>query len=358
VEVVDLNRDFWRGRRVLVTGHTGFKGSWCTVWLHELGAETLGFALPPATTPSLYELASVANLTESVFGDIRDRAQLKAVVTRFKPEVILHFAAQSLVRMSYREPFETYETNVLGTASVLEAARATPGIRAVLIVTSDKCYENQGWQRGYKETDPLGGRDPYSSSKACAELVTAAYRASFFAGELGSGPGIATVRAGNVIGGGDWAADRLLPDLFRAFGEKRSALIRNPASTRPWQHVLDPLNGYLGLAQRLVEDSSLGTAWNFGPPVEAIATVQEVADEICRLWGDGARWHHTPTEQPHEARELAVDAGKAQAELGWKPRLGLRQSLEWAVEWQKAIARGENARTLTERQIARFQELV
>jgi CDP-glucose 4,6-dehydratase len=337
-----------------LTGHTGFKGAWCALWLQQLGAKLLGYSLPPPTKPSLFELAKVGAGMETVTADVRDRAQLTDVARRFGPEVILHFAAQSLVRESYENPFATYEVNVLGTAAVLEAARASPLTRAVVVVTSDKCYENRESGQAYRETDALGGRDPYSNSKACAELVAASYRASFLAERH---VGVATARAGNVVGGGDWAKDRLVPDLMHAFREGRSALVRNPASTRPWQHVLDPLSGYLLLAEALVEGRPVAEAWNFGPPPTAVRPVSVLADTVAQIWGGGARWHHEQLAQPHEAKQLSLDASKAHEGLNWKPRLDHQLALEWTVEWYKAHASGADLRALTVQQIERYQGL-
>jgi CDP-glucose 4,6-dehydratase len=354
VEDLAVNGSFWKSRRVLLTGHTGFKGAWCSLWLQQLRATLLGYSLPPTTTPSLFESASVGSGMETVIADIRDRTRLNEAVRRFEPEIILHFAAQSLVRASYEDPFGTFEVNVLGTAAVLEAARAIDATRAIVVVTSDKCYENHEAGAAYRETDSLGGRDPYSNSKACAELLTAAYRDSFLKER---GIAVATARAGNVVGGGDWAKDRLVPDLIRAFHGGHSALVRNPASTRPWQHVLDPVSGYLMLAQALWEGMPVAEAWNFGPPEDSVRPVSFLADELSRLWGEGAKWHHEKVAQPHEAEQLALNASKARKQLGWKPRLDHRTALAWTAEWYKANAKSLNPRALTLEQIERYQGL-
>ncbi|MHB1843348.1 MAG: CDP-glucose 4,6-dehydratase [Deltaproteobacteria bacterium] len=349
-----MTEAFWESRRVFLTGHTGFKGAWCALWLQRLGAEVLGYSLPPPTEPSLFELAKVGAGMETVIGDIRERARLTETVRRFGPEVIIHFAAQPLVRESYENPFGTYEINVLGTVCILEAARQCDRTRGIVVVTSDKCYENHDTGAAYRETDPLGGRDPYSNSKSCAELVTASYRESFLAARR---LGVATARAGNVVGGGDWAKDRLVPDLMRAFREGRSALVRNPASTRPWQHVLDPLSGYMMLAEALTDGRPVAEPWNFGPSEECVRPVSVLADVVSRLWGEGARWHHEPVAQPHEAAQLALDAAKARQRLNWKPRLDHQSALEWTVEWYKAHARGSDLRALTLEQIERYGRL-
>ncbi|NIJ20031.1 CDP-glucose 4,6-dehydratase [Sphingomonas naasensis] len=343
----------WRGRRVLVTGHTGFKGSWLSLWLHMLGAEVTGFALPPPDdTPSLFAAARIDALIEHVEGDIRDLTAVRAVVEASRPEVIFHLAAQPLVRLSYREPVETYATNVMGTVHLLEAARRAPGVRAVVCVTSDKCYENREWVWPYRESDPMGGHDPYSSSKGCAELVASAYRSSFFA----NGPGLATVRAGNVIGGGDWAEDRLVPDLVRAFEAGVAPLIRAPDAVRPWQHVLEALGGYLQIAERLLAgERNFADAWNFGPSDDDTRPVSWIVEQVRGLWGGDARPQTLDHgARVHEAGLLRLDCSKARAALGWRPGLTLEQALDWIVAWHKAIGRGEDARAVTLAQIADY----
>lgn len=341
----------WRGRRVLVTGDTGFKGSWLSLWLHALGAEVTGFALPPPTRPCLFEAAGVAELIDHHDGDVRDLAAMRAAVEASQPELIFHLAAQPLVRPSYREPVETYATNVMGTVHLLEAARGVPGVKAVVCVTSDKCYENREWVWPYRESDPMGGHDPYSSSKGCAELVAAAYRSSFFA----NGPALATVRAGNVIGGGDWAEDRLVPDLVRAFEVGAAPLIRSPDSVRPWQHVLEALGGYLLIAERLLAgEHRFADAWNFGPSDGDTRPVSWIVERMRAAWGGAPRPDADPAPRVHEAGLLRLDCSKARTALGWRPALRLEQALEWIVAWHKAVSRGEDARAVTRAQIAAY----
>jgi CDP-glucose 4,6-dehydratase len=352
-----MNPTFWRGRAVFLTGHTGFKGSWLTIWLHQLGARVTGYALDPPTDPSLFALAAAGEGIEDLRGDVRDRAALASAIRRAKPDIVLHMAAQSLVRVSYEAPVETYATNVMGTVHVLDAMRGVPTIRAAVVVTSDKCYENREWDRGYREDDALGGYDPYSSSKGCAEIVTAAYRRSFFGHGDGAarGAAIASARAGNVIGGGDWAPDRLLPDLLRAFAERRPAIIRNPSSTRPWQHVLEPLRGYLTLAERLWSDAARAQgSWNFGPLESDVKPVAWIADEAAAKWGDSASWDTGPGAHPHEARSLQLDVTKAQNELGWKPVLSAEDAIDMTVRWYRALRDGASARVLTVRDIEEY----
>lgn len=343
----------WQGRRVLVTGHTGFKGSWLSLWLHALGAKVTGFALPPPTRPSLFEAARISELIDHVEGDVRDMAAVRKVVEDARPEVIFHLAAQPLVRLSYEEPVGTYATNVMGTVHVLEAARTVPGVAAVVCVTSDKCYENREWIWPYRENDPMGGHDPYSSSKGCAELVVAAYRNSFF---RGSGPALASVRAGNVIGGGDWAADRLLPDLIRAFEAGVPPLIRSPDAVRPWQHVLEALGGYLLIADRLMgAEAQFADAWNFGPADDDARPVSWIVERMGAAWGNGAGDPLADTgPRPHEAGLLRLDCSKARAALGWRPALTLDRALDWIVTWHKATGTGQDARAVTLSQIADY----
>jgi CDP-glucose 4,6-dehydratase len=345
MEGVALKLEGWRERSVFMTGHTGFKGAWASLWLERLGARVTGYALPPDTQPSLFDLAGVRRSVESIEGDVRDSKHLYEALQAAQPEVVLHLAAQSLVRRSYAQPADTYAINVTGTVNLLDAVRQCPTVRAVVIVTSDKCYENREVERGYVEADPLGGFDPYSSSKACAEIVTASYRRSFFSGPVAAA--IASVRAGNVIGGGDWAQDRLVPDLVRAFQSGRPALLRNPEATRPWQHVLDPLAGYLVLADRLLrEGGRFARAWNFGPDQAGVASVGELAAMACQAWGPEARWERDSGAQPHEARMLTLDAGLARRELGWAPRLALQPAVQATVSWYRKQAAGGNAREL------------
>lgn len=342
----------WRGRRVLITGHTGFKGSWLSLWLHALGAEVTGFALPPPGDPSLFAAARTSDLVDHNEGDVRDLIAVRAVVEASRPEVIFHLAAQPLVRLSYREPVETYATNVMGTVHLLEAARRAPGVKAIVCVTSDKCYENREWVWPYRESDPMGGHDPYSSSKGCAELVAAAYRSSFFA----QGPGLATVRAGNVIGGGDWAADRLIPDLVRAFEAGASPLIRSPDAVRPWQHVLEALGGYLKIAERLLAgERQFADAWNFGPADDDTRPVSWIVERMRTAWGGAPQSKADHGSRVHEAGLLRLDCSKARAALGWRPALNLETALDWIVAWHKAAGAGEDARAITLKQIADYQ---
>lgn len=355
MENLELTPAFWSHKRVLITGHTGFKGGWLAVWLQRLGATVAGYALAPSTEPNFFAAASVDNQLLSVTGDVRNLDQLKETVAGFKPDIVIHMAAQALVRASYTDPVDTYSTNVMGTVNVFEACRAAGSVRAILNVTSDKCYENTEREEGYREDEPMGGHDPYSNSKGCAELVTSAYQRSFFNDE--DGTLLASARAGNVIGGGDWAEDRLIPDLIRSFSAGEETLIRSPGAIRPWQHVLEPLHGYLLLAQRLYTDGwAFAEGWNFGPNDGDAQPVSWVADHMCNYWGDGASWEDgSGGKHPHEAGILRLNADKARDRLGWKPRLDLETALEWTVEWYKAFANGEDARAITEKQIERYE---
>jgi CDP-glucose 4,6-dehydratase len=347
----------WNGRSVFVTGHTGFKGSWLCLLLEELGARITGFALPPATEPSLFEMAKIGKSVNSVIGDVRDYDEVLAAMRAAAPDAVFHLAAQPLVRYSYDNPIETYATNVMGTVHVLEAARTLGTVRAVIAVTSDKCYENREWVYPYRETDPMGGHDPYSSSKGCSELVAAAYRASYFPPERLSdhGTALATVRAGNVIGGGDWASDRLVPDLVRAFEAGTSPVIRSPGAVRPWQHVLEALVGYVEIAERLLAgESRFADAWNFGPADEDARPVAWIANRMAEAWGVESGWRDWQGEVPHEAGLLKLDTSKARAELGWRPTLPLLQALGAIVAWHKAVGEGEDARAVTLGQIREF----
>jgi CDP-glucose 4,6-dehydratase len=346
---------FWRDRRVLLTGHTGFKGGWLALLLDRLGARVSGYALAPPSGPSLFETAGVGRHLRSRLGNINDLPALQAFAAEAEPEIIFHLAAQALVLPSYQAPLDTLTTNVLGTAHVLELARQLPGLKAVVVVTSDKVYENREWSWGYREIDHLGGHDPYSASKACAELVTAAYRRSFLAA---AGVAAGTARAGNVIGGGDWSAHRLVPDFIRAVLRGEPFIVRNPASVRPWQHVLEPLEGYLLLAQALASgEPGADQAWNFGPAVEASRPVADLATDLTRLWGGAAAWKHQGADQAHEAGRLGLDAAKARARLGWTPRLGYEEGLRWTVEWYKAFARQADMEAFTIAQVDAFREL-
>jgi CDP-glucose 4,6-dehydratase len=353
-----MTAGFWHGKRVFVTGHTGFKGSWLCLWLQSLGAEVTGYALAPPTDPSLFETAKVAAGMRSIIGDVRDGDSLVRAVQAAKPEIVIHMAAQPLVRYSYDHPVETYATNVMGVVNLLEAVRKSPGVRAVVNVTTDKCYENREWDWGYRENEAMGGYDPYSSSKGCAELVTAAYRNSFFnpARRAEHGVALASARAGNVIGGGDWALDRLIPDVMRAIESGQRVSIRSPHAIRPWQHVMEPLNGYLMLAEKLyAEDgASFAEAWNFGPADEDARPVQWIVERLTEAWGEGAAWQLDRDPQPHEAHYLKLDCSKAKARLGWQARWSLVQALDRIVEWHKAAQQGADARQLTLQQIAAY----
>ena len=353
VEKLAVTSTFWTDIKVFVTGHTGFKGSWLCLWLQHLGAEVTGYALQPPTNPSLFEVAQVARGMKSIIGDIRDGETLTGAMQAATPDVVIHMAAQPLVRYSYIEPVETYSTNVMGTVHLLEAVRKTPSVRAVINVTSDKCYDNKEWVWGYRENEAMGGYDPYSNSKGCAELVTSAYRNSYFnpAKYSEHRVALASARAGNVIGGGDWADDRLIPDILRAISEGRPVVIRNPRAIRPWQHVLEPLYGYLQLAQKLyVEGTAYAEGWNFGPNDEDAQPVQWIAEHLTDKWGDGASWQMDQADHPHEAHYLKLDCSKARMRLDWRPRL----NLEMIVMWQRAYLSQQDMRKYTLEQIKKF----
>ncbi len=349
-----IDSSFWAGKRVFVTGHTGFKGSWLSLWLQSMGARVSGYSLSPPTKPSLFETGRVAEGMQSRIGDVRDLPGLLAAMKADEPEVVFHLAAQPLVRYSYREPVETYATNVMGTVNVLEAARQTPTVRAIVIITSDKCYENHEWVWGYRETDALGGYDPYSNSKGCTELVTAAYRSSYFNPKDYDRHrvAIASVRAGNVIGGGDWAEDRLIPDVVRALSGRRPVVIRNPAAVRPWQHVLEPLAGYLAIAEKLATGGpAWSEAWNFGPEEGDARPVQWIVERMCAAWGEGASWERDPGSNPHEAQYLRLDIAKVKSRLGWRPRWNLETGLYKTIDWYRACDKGADMRAYTQAQI-------
>lgn len=353
-----MNAAFWQGKRVFLTGHTGFKGGWLSLWLQQLGADVTGYALEAPTTPSLFEVASVARGMVSVIGDVRDGESLKRAMAQARPEIVIHMAAQPLVRYSYVNPVETYATNVMGVVNLLEAVRATPGVRSVVNVTSDKCYENREWPWGYRENEAMGGYDPYSNSKGCAELVTAGYRSSFFNAEKYAEHGIAlgSGRAGNVIGGGDWAMDRLIPDMLRAIGAGRPVMIRNPHSIRPWQHVLEPLSGYLTLAEKLYTEGPVhAEGWNFGPHDTDAKPVEWIIERMTQEWGAGASWSLDGQNHPHEATYLKLDCSKARGQLGWHPRWGIGQTIAKIVEWHKAFDEGLDMRELSLAQITTYQ---
>lgn len=352
-----LNRAFWKDKKVFLTGHTGFKGSWLSLWLQMLGAEVVGYSLPPPTEPSMFQTADVAQGMRSVTGDVRDLKALEASVREHRPEILIHMAAQSLVRHSYKDPVETYSTNVMGTVNVLEAVRGSGTVRAAVVVTSDKCYENREWVWGYRENEPMGGHDPYSSSKGSAELVTAAYLRSFFPPEKHPvhGVALASVRAGNVIGGGDWAEDRLVPDIIRAFMEDRAVPIRNPGAVRPWQYVLEPLGGYLLLVERLWEDGPrFAGPWNFGPNDDDARPVSFVVETMREIWGSGS-WRVDGEPHPHEAHYLKLDCSKAKSLLGWTPRLTLPLALRLTAEWYRAYRDNEDMRQHTFSDITRYE---
>jgi CDP-glucose 4,6-dehydratase len=350
-----LSKNFWNSRRVFVTGHTGFKGGWMMALFNKLEAQAGGFALAPASVPSLYEVARIGDVGPSIIGDIRDREQLSSAMRAAQPEIVFHLAAQALVRPARAQPLETFSTNVMGTAQVLEAVRETASVKAVVVVTSDKVYDNVEWDWAYRESDRLGGKEPYGASKACTEIVVDAYRHSYF-----SGPDrtvqIATARAGNVIGGGDWAEDRLIPDAVRAFSAGQPLVVRNPAAVRPWQHVLEPLSGYLRLAEALVDGTPLPghPAFNFGPYSEDAVPVSAIADQLVSRWNSGAAWRQDQGFQPYEARLLEVDSARARSVLGWSPRWRLREALDRTVDWYKAHYAGKDMRAFTLSQIDEY----
>ncbi len=355
-----MNREFWQKKRVFLTGHTGFKGAWLSLWLADMGASVTGYALQPPTRPNLYELAGLERTLHSLHGDVRDRQNLIDAMRKADPEIVIHLAAQSLVLESYREPAGTYDTNIMGTVNLLEAVRQCDSVRAVVNVTSDKCYENHEWDWGYRENDRLGGNDPYSSSKACAELVTAAYRQSFFnaADFEKHRVAVATARAGNVIGGGDWAADRLLADCIRSLANAEPIIVRNPRGIRPWQHVLEPLGGYLLLAEKLYEAGSpYAESWNFGPAEDGTKTVEWVVRTFCKLWGPEARFEIMQNgQQPHEALSLKLDCAKTRRRLGWNCCWALEKALAEVVEWTRAWQQGLDMRQVTLGQIHEYEK--
>lgn len=352
LEGVAVNPDFWQRKRILLTGHTGFKGSWLALWLQSMGADVQGLALDPPTNPSLFVEAKVADGMVSNIGDIRDYETVLKVVAVIKPEIVIHMAAQPLVRYSYKNPIETYATNVMGTVHLLEAVRQVGSTKVVVNVTTDKCYENKEWVWGYREDEPMGGFDPYSSSKGCCELVTSAYRRSYFAE---TGIALASARAGNVIGGGDWAEDRLVPDILRAFEANQSVVIRNPNSTRPWQHVLEPLFGYLSLAEKLWDKpKTYAEGWNFGPKEEDAKSVDWIVKTLADKWGSGASWEIDGSEHAHEANYLKLDISKARHSLAWHPRWSLAQALDRIVEWHQTWLKQGDVRALCQQQISGY----
>jgi CDP-glucose 4,6-dehydratase len=358
MESMGIDPQLWKGKRILITGHTGFKGAWLCLWLHSLGAEVHGLALDPGTRPSLFEVGRIAEVLSSDSRiDLRNQAQVKAAFQRVQPEVVMHLAAQSLVHASYRDPVGTYATNVMGSVHVLEAIRACPTVRAVVVATSDKCYQNQEWPWGYRESEPMGGYDPYSNSKGCAELVVSAYRSSFFNPQHHSehGVALASARAGNVIGGGDWAEERLVPDFFRATLAGQELRVRRPHAIRPWQHVLEPLSGYIILAQRLAVDGpAFAEGWNFGPNDGDARKVSSVVERLIELWGAGASWHIDENPFPHEAHHLKLDISKARGRLHWEPRWGLERALFETVKWVRAWSNGNDMQAESLQQIERY----
>jgi CDP-glucose 4,6-dehydratase len=353
-----VDRDFWRRRRVLLTGHTGFKGSWLALWLQTLGAHVTGFSAGVPTHPSLFELARVGEGMQNIDGDVRDARALADALATAQPEVVIHMAAQPLVRPSFADPRLTYEVNVMGTVNLLDAVRRDGSVRVVVNITSDKCYENREWEWGYREHEPMGGHDPYSSSKGCSELVTDAFRRSFFF--AADATRVASARAGNVIGGGDWAEDRLIPDVMRAVLDGRTVRVRNSGSVRPWQHVLNPLSGYLALAQALWSSPELAGGWNFGPVDEDARPVSWIVKRMATLWPQQLLWEDEPQParpQPHEARYLKLDSSRARSQLGWRPRWGLPAGLDATVAWYQALHAGEDISRVTTSQIEKYEQV-
>lgn len=358
-----IERTFWKGKKVFITGHTGFKGSWLCLWLHSLGAEITGYSLNPPTVPSLFSLCNLQNLTHTMIGDIRNREALNRAMLQADPDIIIHMAAQPLVRASYQNPIETYETNVLGTLHVFEAVRTVLNNRnkkiGIINVTSDKCYENKEWVWGYRETEAMGGHDPYSNSKACSELITSSFRNSFFNPLTYDkhGVALASARAGNVIGGGDWAQDRLVPDCIRSLLKGEKIQIRNPRSIRPWQHVLEPLGGYLLLAQKLMIDGvSYAEGWNFGPNEGDEKPVQWIVESLCKKWGGSAEYTVEQEPQWHEAHFLKLDCAKAKSKLGWKPKWNLDHALDKIIEWTISYKDGQDMKKVCLKQIKEYEQ--
>lgn len=348
-----IDPSFWKNRKVLLTGQTGFKGGWLSLWLDQLGAKVTGYALPPQA-PSFCSIAAIDEVvTDHVRGDIRDLSLLSKALKTAKPELVIHMAAQSLVGAAYADPVSTFSTNIMGTVNILEAARSTPSVKAIVNITSDKCYENENHHGGYHENNAMGGHDPYSASKGCSELVTTAYRKSFFES---TGVAIATARAGNVIGGGDWADGRIVPDAVRAFTNNQTLVIRSPASVRPWQHVLEPLAGYLMLCQALIRAPSIfSEGWNFGPSMEDTRSVSDLADSLTRSWGGRVNWRTEDVSHPHEAAYLTLDSSKAKSQLQWAPKWGFEGAVDKTVEWYKAWQTNADMRAFTQQQIASYQ---
>jgi CDP-glucose 4,6-dehydratase len=354
MEGLEMNLGFWDGKSVFVTGHTGFKGSWLCIWLESLGAKITGYSLGPPTAQSLYDEANISNMVNAIAGDVKDLQKMRSALVASKAEIVFHMAAQSLVRKSYTDPVGTYATNVMGTVNLLEAVRSVDSVRSVVVVSSDKCYENNESYWGYREHDPMGGHDPYSNSKGCTELVTSAYRNSFFAAN--GSPLVASGRAGNVIGGGDWAEDRLVPDIINALSSDDELLIRNPESVRPWQHVLEPIRGYMLIAEHLYNgEGHIARGWNFGPDIADVQPVSWIANQLVDLWGTKKSWSGPTAEQPHEAKLLSLDITLARARLGWKPIYSLQKALQTIVDWNKSRISGESVIKVTRQQISEYQ---
>lgn len=352
-----MNRDFWKNKKVFLTGHTGFKGAWASLWLHDMGAKVFGYSLSAPTEPSLYQAAGVASFVHEKIADITQYSVLSNAMSEVQPDIVIHMAAQPLVRYSYDHPIETYNTNVMGTISVLEAVRAVKSIKSVVVVTTDKCYENVEADVAYKEIDPMGGYDPYSSSKGCAELVVSAWRRSYFGD---SSSHIASVRAGNVVGGGDWAKDRLIPDFMRHFAEQKEVLVRNPNAIRPWQHVMEPLSGYFTLAEKLyVEGKGYAEAWNFGPQQMDARNVEYIANMLSKLWGEGCRWRVDKGPHPHEATYLKLNIDKSRSRLNWRPILNIDETLSLTCSWYKDFYTNKaSAYDITLKQIKDYESRV
>lgn len=348
--------EFWNGKKVLITGHTGFKGSWLSLWLQKLGAEVVGYALEEPTIPSLFKVAKIDEHVVSIINDIRNKDMLFNTIKKYKPDIIFHLAAQSLVRKSYDNPVETFETNVMGTVNLLDVVRNSESVKVVINITSDKCYENKEWPWGYREIDPMGGYDPYSCSKGCSELVTNSFRQSYFKGK---NIHLASVRAGNVIGGGDWAEDRLVPDIIKSLIKNESLYIRNPFAIRPWQHVLEPLNGYMLLAEKMWQHGEkYSGAWNFGPDDDHVITVGELTNKFTKLWNVNFKVKKDSSKQPHEAMLLKLDCSKAKLKLGWYPKLNLEDTLMWTVDWYKEfVSNSDEMKEVTLKQIEAYERL-
>jgi len=352
-----MNENFWKNKKTLITGHTGFKGSWLTIWLKKLGADIIGFSKSIPTNPSLFKISNVENDIKSIIGDVQNYEFLKEIISKNEPEIVFHMAAQSLVIKSYSDPIETFSTNVMGTVNLLYAIKETKKTKVVVNITSDKCYENNESLEGYTEDDPMGGHDPYSCSKGCAELITKSFRNSFFSSNPENNVALSSVRAGNVLGGGDWAEDRLIPDIIRAIKNKESVKIRNPNATRPWQHVLDPLSGYINLAEKLWGNQTIySEGWNFGPDENEVKPVSWVIEKFNELWKNKINWS-IENNKLHETNNLILNCQKAKSKLGWNPKINTETALRWTIEWYEKYFDGEDMRKVTEEQITKFQDL-